>query len=244
MRMCATNGRSILRLRLPPMLLAGLTLLMGGCADRDTQPAGGAETNVVDGQLPDPPAVPKFDPAIWVDPLGATASELTASGLDSLAFDPILPGQNILAGEIGSFTDDREEMGALAAVAWAFENSEFGRFILVETPSGATQERLEAPAVTPAGCTTEQGSAGADYDTVIRCHGEGFSLVGLERTVAAAVEGPQAVSITWIVPAKGPSSELRDLVAPNEPVIEMMLMGPTKETTIDELVEIARRLGF
>ncbi len=58
------------------------------------------------------------------------------------------------------------------------------------------------------------------------------------------VEGPQVVSITWLVPALGTADELREIVAPNNPLIEMTLMGPTGEITLDELVQIARRLGF
>lgn len=219
-------------------------LLLPACANPPSQAQASAAGQELGGDLVGPYVGPQLDSGIWKTPLGSSARDATSATLASLAFDPVIPGDGAFRGETGSFTEDPGVVGALAGAAWTFDSSEFGRFILVETPSSATQEQLEAPAATPPGCTTEPASPGAEYDSVTRCHGEGFSLVKLDSTVAAGVEGPQAVSITWLVSAKGASSELRAIAAPNEPVIEMMLMGPAGETTVAELVEVALRLGF
>lgn len=183
---------------------------------------------------------PLLDPGIWTAPLGREAELLTDTSAEELAYSPVEPTS--LSGSTGAFIESRAQFGPLASSAWAFKSDSHGVFILVETPSGATQGQIEAPGLRQAGCSEVDPSADEPQATVVACAGEGFSVVPLATTNARGVEAAQAVSITWIVPAPDPSNELKDMF--KVPVLEMTLMGPAEETTLDELVGIAKELGY
>ena len=220
-------------------LLVGLSVvLLSACAEESGSPAGSTpQGSIADFELPPGPQV---DPGIWDTPLGKTALVATQARVDALAFDPIPPDST---GDASSaFVEDSEVFGPLASIAWAIESAEFPHLILVETPSGATQEQLLAPAAETPGCQEADAPPGDPGATVTECRGGGFSVAELNTTSARAVEGDQVVSLTWLAPAKGVSQELAD--AYSEPMVELTLMTPADEASVGALVTLAEKMGF
>lgn len=182
------------------------------------------------------------DPAIWDRPLGPIGVQISSSdspALDDLAYKPVLPSDD-LGSPTAVYVSDVGVVGKAAQqIAWVYDDATAGRYIVIESPSGASQADLEEPAHLAPGCrTTASEIEGAD--THIECVPDDFSLVKIDdSTVALAVQNDYVTSVSWLR-----SMEVRDSQTFDEfasPTIEIKVMAPAGKATLDDLISVANR---
>jgi hypothetical protein len=233
-----TRQDASVRTRLMGIMMMCLSLTTIGCANATpASPQGGTSLDPTGYELP---SGPQPDRGMWDRPLGEDALEATQARIEALSFDPVSPAS--LGAPQSAYVEDSADFGPLASIGWSLPLDDFPHVILIETPSGATQEELLAPTTATPGCTQADAPPNDGGSTVIECRGAGFSRIELKTVPARAVDGTEVVSITWLAPALGASKELRDMYA--EPVIELTLMAPADEATSADLANLAIRMGY
>jgi hypothetical protein len=179
---------------------------------------------------------------MWERPLADIGIEVDSDDPDVFAqldYEPVLPDPT-LGEPVATFISDVEIVGdAGQEVAWVFDDDAAGRYLVIESPSGATQADLEAPAHLIPGChTTSPVIEGADPP--VECVLDDFSLVAIRGDVSAlVVENQYVTAVSWLEPmtVRDPDTfaDFGNLT------LEIEIMAPAGGATLDELVDIADR---
>jgi hypothetical protein len=179
----------------------------------------------------DPDGGPPVPPNLFTDPLASEAVQIDSPSEADTAFHPDVP-QDLPDPQAIESSDPAKVAPIDRSIAWAYDDSTYGRFIVVEVALDATQATLEEPATHKPGCSPpdEQGA--------VHCYGEGFSVQDLsDGTRALVTEAPEVTTVEWFEPLdEKKSASLPEL---KHPVLDIRVMGPSDTFSREMAVTIA-----
>lgn len=194
-----------------------------------------------------------INPEYFENPLARNGVVVSASDdtVSRLPFSPLIPTDDI--GEPRRIEVTLPGTSPTDAnVAWVYESSEFGRFVLHErvTVGGeAGQDLLEEPSTHTPGCTTrplteeEQAELGPSVEGErTTCHSGNSEVVVIRDGVRAVlVDGPFETNFMWHQPLKERVKGAYDHV--DHPLaLEIRLVGPIEDFSSQQALKVAEEL--
>jgi hypothetical protein len=209
------------------VLFASLTLGTLGCAQRRGEPLYGGDSS---GSGPSGDHELDFDA-----PLGALGTEVQDVVAAGLPFIPIQPPRE--TATVRRFIYNPKADPSASMVAFAYDDAQWGRVVILEYSDSRTQEGLleEKAGLKGGGCSPVPG-----YEVAQACSYDPFEPVDLGAGVTALVgTGDETTSLTWVGSLKpAPGFAVGDFAPNNSLTVEVM--GEATTFSPSEAIEFGK----